>query len=381
MARLSPYTFVQEFDNNGDPLNGGKLYTYSAGTTTPKATYTDNTGSTANSNPIILDSSGRASIWLDSGAYKFVLKDSADVTIETKDNIAGDSENAFGSSVVDRSTNLSVTSAYKNAVINCTAALTLSLDSAAVLGEGFYFSAINNGSGTITIDPYGSETINGVSSLSLISGQSCLVISDGTNWSFLFNSSGFTTGDVKLTIKTVADYGFIMCNDGTIGSASSGATTRANADTVALYTLLWTNVSDTYAPVSGGRGSSADSDFSANKPIALTKMLGRALGLSGAGSGLTSRVLGFTVGAESHTLITDEIPSHNHGVTDPGHTHGIPMFHFNGDNNTVSNGSSNVGGTTQTASAKTGITIGNKGGGLAHNNMQPTSFMNAMIKL
>jgi hypothetical protein len=79
-------------DNNGSPLSGGLLYTYVAGTTTPQATYTSNTGNTANTNPIVLDSAGRVQgeIWLTQGqSYKFVLKTSVSTTLGTYDNIAG----------------------------------------------------------------------------------------------------------------------------------------------------------------------------------------------------------------------------------------------------------------------------------------------------
>ena len=83
---------AQFFDNNGVPLAGGLLYTYSAGTTTQLATYTSNSGSVANSNPIVLDASGRVSneIWLISGStYKFVLQTSVAVQIGSYDNIPG----------------------------------------------------------------------------------------------------------------------------------------------------------------------------------------------------------------------------------------------------------------------------------------------------
>jgi hypothetical protein len=82
----------QFFDNSGNPLAGGKLFTYQAGTTTPLTTYTSSAGNVAQSNPIILDASGRVpeEIWLTIGqTYKFVLKDSADNEIWTKDNITG----------------------------------------------------------------------------------------------------------------------------------------------------------------------------------------------------------------------------------------------------------------------------------------------------
>lgn len=82
----------QFFTTAGAVLNGGKIYTYSAGTTTPLSTYTDSTGNTANANPIILNSDGRPpnEIWLTSGsAYKFLLQDSAGNTIKTIDQIRG----------------------------------------------------------------------------------------------------------------------------------------------------------------------------------------------------------------------------------------------------------------------------------------------------
>lgn len=82
----------QFFDGNGDPLAGGKLYTYAAGTTTPLTTYTSVTGLTSNPNPIILNSGGRvpSEIWLSEGLeYKFVLQTSLNILIGTWDNITG----------------------------------------------------------------------------------------------------------------------------------------------------------------------------------------------------------------------------------------------------------------------------------------------------
>jgi len=92
-VNLSPIgNGFQFFDNNGAPLNAGKIYTYQAGSSTPLATYTDNAGLVANTNPIILGTSGRPpnEIWLTDGFfYKFILKDSSDVTIQTYDNLYG----------------------------------------------------------------------------------------------------------------------------------------------------------------------------------------------------------------------------------------------------------------------------------------------------
>jgi hypothetical protein len=85
---------AQFFSDSGVPLSGGLIYTYAAGTTTPQATYTTSTGSTAHSNPIVLNSAGRVAsggeIWLtDAVSYKFVLQTSAAVTIATYDNVTG----------------------------------------------------------------------------------------------------------------------------------------------------------------------------------------------------------------------------------------------------------------------------------------------------
>lgn len=80
--------FIQFFDDGGRPLAGGFLYTYEAGTTTPKATYSDNSGATPLSNPVELDAAGRARIFID-GSYKFVLHDSDNVAVAngTTDNV------------------------------------------------------------------------------------------------------------------------------------------------------------------------------------------------------------------------------------------------------------------------------------------------------
>ena len=80
----------QFFDNNGVPLAGGLIYTYQAGTSTPLVSYTDNGGTIANSNPIVLDSAGRVpyEIWMLTGySYKFVIQTASAVAIQTLDNL------------------------------------------------------------------------------------------------------------------------------------------------------------------------------------------------------------------------------------------------------------------------------------------------------
>jgi len=88
MAVLTPTPKTAFVDAAGEPLVGGKLYTYIAGTTTLQATYTDSTAGAANTNPIILDSRGEADVWLGGAIYKFVLRDADDALIWTVDNIS-----------------------------------------------------------------------------------------------------------------------------------------------------------------------------------------------------------------------------------------------------------------------------------------------------
>lgn len=90
MAALMPQGKQQYFTAGGIPLVGGKVYTYAAGTTTPLATYTTAAASTPNTNPVILDSRGEASIFFSAVNYKIVVKDSLDSTIWTQDNLPGD---------------------------------------------------------------------------------------------------------------------------------------------------------------------------------------------------------------------------------------------------------------------------------------------------
>lgn len=88
--RQLPNPKSQWFNSSGAPLSGGKVYTYIAGTSTAKNTYSDHLGTTPNANPVILDSRGEATIYWD-GSYKVIVKDSNDVTIYTLDNHGGGS--------------------------------------------------------------------------------------------------------------------------------------------------------------------------------------------------------------------------------------------------------------------------------------------------
>ncbi len=199
------------------------------------------------------------------------------------------------------------------------------------------------------------------------------------------------TGDLKVRYGTGALSGFVRANGRTVGSATSGATERANADTQALFEFLYTT--DLNLAVSGGRGVSAAADWAANKNLALPDYRGRAIaglddmGNSAAGRltasyfGTSGTVLGAAGGAESHTLLTAEMPNHTHTLTDPGHTHTYTRGNISGASGTSGTVVGDLTAGVATGSSTTGITIANTGGGSAHKNVQPTMLATIYIKL
>lgn len=222
---------------------------------------------------------------------------------------------------------------------------------------------------------------------------------DGAAFLAALGVGGFNTGDVKWSYRiNPPDPGWIIWDNvnGTIGNAASGATIRANADCLALWTLLYTNVVDTYAPVSGGRTGNAVTDFNAGKTMRLN-LTGRApVGAGNGTTGITTRALGTTFGAETHTLLETESATHYHPVFlyDPGHAHGFTAAVAGSSTGGGAFGAAGPPQAAGTALATTGISVrdtaggggtanrtATAGGGQAHNNMQPSVALYAHVKL
>lgn len=175
------------------------------------------------------------------------------------------------------------------------------------------------------------------------------------------------TGDTKASfLPSVPPGGWLYMNDGTIGSASSGATQRQNIDTFQLFKTLWDGVSNTNCPVlPGGRGASAVFDFTSNKTLRFPITRGRVIAETDVPGGHN---LGDTLGTDTvtHTLTSAELP-------DPLTT-GANAFLAAGGGTAVIASSGAPGG---------GSTITNNGGNNSFtlSIMQPTTYYNLFIKL
>lgn len=221
--------------------------------------------------------------------------------------------------------------------------------------------------------------------------------------------------------------GYVWASGKTIGDASSNATERANADTLALFTMFWTDYADLILPIytSGGvlstRGASAAVDFAAHKAISVPDKRGRvSAGKDNLGGTAASRLTGTTMspdgqtlgavgGAQTVTLVSNEMPSHTHtqtahNHTQDAHTHtqnahnhdvvirsgstpgGNNAFNTDGyaatslNNDLVQNKTATNQNTTATNQATTAVNQ-STGGGAAHLNAQPTIVCNYIIKL
>lgn len=154
------------------------------------------------------------------------------------------------------------------------------------------------------------------------------------------------TGMIHAEMVNTVKSGYVRLNGRTVGNASSSGTERANADTSALFTYLWNNLTDTIAPVSSGRGGSAAADFAANKTITLVNWQGAMpIGLDDMGASAGSFFAGLTfsvgdattagsrTGSNGIALTTANLPAHSHSGT------------------TSADGSHNHTGTTETESA------------------------------
>ncbi len=152
---LTPSPKQKFFDNNGAPLNKGKLFVYQAGTSTKATTWTDSTGGTPNTNPIILDYRGECNLWISPNvSYKYALAPSTDTDPPT--NAIWTVDNLVSSQLITLygGTDTGAVNAY---VLTFTANFTALTDGIVV-----YFVAANTNTGASTLN------VNGLGVISIV---------------------------------------------------------------------------------------------------------------------------------------------------------------------------------------------------------------------
>ena len=219
VATISPEPRLQFFANDGSFLVGGKLYTYAAGTTTPLATYTTSTGLIANTNPVILDSRGEASVWLTSAKYKFVLKTAADVEISTQDQLQGyasaDGTNAYGTWPISISGNAATATLATTATTATTAlGVTGGYVSRIIAGTNVPV-APTTGVGDVTVNMVGAN----VGTVTSVTGA-------GTSGFTLTGGPITSSGTLTVTPPAPSTSGNVLTSNGTnwVSSAPGGTT-------------------------------------------------------------------------------------------------------------------------------------------------------------
>lgn len=260
---MQSYQLGYRVTTAGAPLNGGKAYFYLTGTTTLEDVFEDDGLTTPLANPVIANSAGffPELVYLDpTKAYRCVIKTSADATIADADPI----NEVVGSSGVG------------------TADIVDEAVTAAKLGP----TAIEDKLGFTPQEDFTALTAAEIN--------------------ILLNRVGI----VEPYIGSTAPSGALICNGGTIGSASSGGTSRANADTATLFALIWA-LNDTDYPITdsaGGaatRGANAAADFAANKRLPLPELRAQFIrGWDNSRGVDTGRTLG--------SPQAEQLPAHTH---------------------------------------------------------------------
>lgn len=179
-------------------------------------------------------------------------------------------------------------------------------------------------------------------------------------------SSPWVTGDVKVTTRTTPDPGWLLMNDQTLGSITSDADHKGD-QFQALFTHLWTVMTNQWAPVSDDRGETALQDWIDGKTLKLPDAAGRSFVGFGTGAALTARSMGETGGEERHTLTLAEMPNHRHSMTGKRAS-------------SQSGGSLPAFGAYSTGTNRDRYT-NFAGSSQPHNVMQPYLVLNVMIKV
>lgn len=193
------------------------------------------------------------------------------------------------------------------------------------------------------------------------------------------------TGDLKARYGEGFLAGWVRGNGRTIGSATSGASERANNDTQPLFEFLWN--ADPNLVVVGGRGANSAADWAANKQLTIPDFRGRTIvGLDVMGNIAANVIpsasaLGWTGGASTHTLLQSEMPAHNHVINQDPHSHDTQFYLKPGGSISFGSGVGSMDPAHGTDPATVPLSMNNTGGGGAHNNLQPSLATTIYVRL
>ncbi len=227
------------------------------------------------------------------------------------------------------------------------------------------------------------------------SGVTLTENNDGGNETLTVGVIAAETGDLTTSFRT-SKMGWVLLDGRTIGDASSGGTNRANADTADLFALLWTNLANAEAAVSGGRGASAAADFAAHKTLTLPDARGRTLiGKDNMGGTAANQVTSGVSGLDGTVLGRgggdERMHQHQHAntavtVSGGAHTHTYARSDIVAGNTWTSGPDGNITQSSQATGSDGAhthtVTVTNVDAGAgAAQNVQPSLVANVFIKL
>lgn len=234
-------------DSSGDPLAGGKVYTYSAGTTTDKTTWQDAAKQTPHANPIVLDAQGKKLVFAD-GNYKIRIDNSLDVTQYTLDGLKFGRDGGAASYA-------GVTSGSGNAYVATLSPALLAYDNGTIVT--FTANHSNTGNATINVNGLGAKSLYTAQATNIGSGQ----ILSGHSYSFVYS----TAQGAFLLIESISDSGAWTSYTPTITPAGS-MTYTSSSIVYAKYKRLAGNLTFVQISFTGTVGGTPDAYFNVTLP-------------------------------------------------------------------------------------------------------------------
>ena len=258
MAVLFTQPYFQAFDNDGNPLSGGRLFTFSAGTNTPKRTFTTEDSSVEHANPVVLDSAGRATIFID-GSYRYRLEDADGNVIRTVDNVTS--------------------------FIN-------------VSGDEDPFFESFSGDGTQTVFTL-SEDLG-------VDEKTVMIFVDGGSAGFEIQAPGdYTLDKTSLTFNTAPASGtqniYVFAPSKIVGAATSAADAAASSATAAAASATDAATAETAAETAQTNAETAETNAEGSATAASTSETNAAASESAAATSETNAAASETAAATSET--------------------------------------------------------------------------------